>query len=260
MSFRFMVMPLSDPCPHLAVGGPARVPPSVPLDEDIAAGLAEAKAGAAASPRAPSKPAPLAVQAALDRQHRFRAAAVVSKALPGGVAAPPLLVSAGPLLVKPPPAVKASAKAGRAVSAPPLATIVEDDQATLMGVRRSMGSSASSDGVPGSPDPAPAASVPADAMVQRILEHPFGEPPEAGTHSGDADRSWFLFRLTVASGWYMAGFMVALMEASCQFQLAPQLGEEPDSRCRCRVPVFKPGELLYVAFVGLKRFSEPHTL
>ena len=37
------------------------------------------------------------------------------------------------------------------------------------------------------------------------------------------------------------------------------MGDNPDSRNVDRVPVFKPGELLYVAFTGLRR-SEPQTL
>ena len=43
------------------------------------------------------------------------------------------------------------------------------------------------------------------------------------------------------------------MEAACQFQMAPRLGEDPSLRCNDRVPVYKPGELLYVAAKSLKR-------
>ena len=115
-----------------------------------------------------------------------------------------------------------------------------------------MGSSSSSDGVgvlDSPPDP-----VPADAMVQNIMNHPFGNPPEAGTRDGDADRAWFVFRLTVSTGWYMSDLMMACMEASCQWQLGPRLdSENPGLRLNDRVPVYKPGELLYVAAKSLKR-------
>ena len=44
-------------------------------------------------------------------------------------------------------------------------------------------------------------------MVQRIMYHPFGEPPQAGTPSGDEDRAWFVSRLSVADGWFMIDFL-----------------------------------------------------
>ena len=59
--------------------------------------------------------------------------------------------------------------------------------------------------------------------------------------------------MTVADGWYMTDFMLASMEAACQYLLVPRLGEDPSSRNFDRVPVFKPGEVMYVAFSGMKR-------
>ena len=59
--------------------------------------------------------------------------------------------------------------------------------------------------------------------------------------------------LTVPTGWFMSDLMIACMEAACQFQKGPRLGEDPSRRCYDHVPVYKPGELLYVAAMGMKR-------